>query len=98
MKLWIKIAIFVLVLLLILIGFILIKGFNKGSKYCETDSDCIPHGFYGDCDCGCYNKDDIPGGLSSSGDGPCLCAPPERCMCFMNECMPYHDGVSNLTN
>ncbi|GAF87117.1 unnamed protein product, partial [marine sediment metagenome] len=37
---------------------------------CLIDSDCVVFGETGDCNCGCYNKDNLP----SSTGGECFCA------------------------
>ncbi|MBZ9572580.1 hypothetical protein KJA17_00075 [Patescibacteria group bacterium] len=55
---------------------------GRVSKACTEDSDCVPFGEMGWCNCGCYNKDYLPTG---SG-GECFCAPPERCICVNGQC------------
>ena len=53
-----------------------------GNKDCWVDSDCVVFGEDGDCNCGCYNKDNLPSG---SG-GACFCAAPELCECVDGIC------------
>jgi len=49
---------------------------------CEIDSDCVVFGKTGDCNCGCYNKNNIPSGTG----GECFCAAPTSCECINNQC------------
>lgn len=58
------------------------EDINQKSKYCEIDSDCVVFGESGDCNCGCYNKNDLP----SSTGGACFCAAPTSCECIDNVC------------
>jgi len=53
-----------------------------GSKSCVVDSDCVVFGRDGDCNCGCYNKGDLPSGTG----GACFCAAPESCSCVDGVC------------
>ena len=53
-----------------------------GSKECVVDSDCVVFGQDGDCNCGCYDKDDLPMGTG----GDCFCAAPESCECVDDVC------------
>jgi len=53
-----------------------------GSKSCEVDSDCVVFGRSGDCNCGCYNKGDLPSGTG----GACFCEAPESCGCVGGVC------------
>ena len=39
-------------------------------------------GWDGDCNCGCYNKGDLPSGTG----GACFCAAPESCECVVGVC------------
>lgn len=70
-------------LILILIPVILISGcISEGSKVCVVDSDCVVFGETGDCNCGCYNKDNLP---SNTGE-ECFCAAPISCKCVDKRC------------
>jgi len=53
-----------------------------GSKGCDVGSDCVVFGRDGDCNCGCYNKGDLPIGTG----GECFCAAPESCECVDGVC------------
>jgi len=55
---------------------------SEGSKDCITDSNCIVFGKTGDCNCGCYNKDDLPSGTG----GECFCLAPTSCKCVNGKC------------
>ncbi len=78
-----RITIGIIIFILVLVIFIFVNRYiGKGSKDCVTDSDCVVYGEPGDCNCGCYNKDNLPGG---SG-GSCFCAPPEACECRDGKC------------
>lgn len=56
---------------------------NSSSLDCEVDSDCIVFGKTGDCNCGCYNKNNLP---NESG-GECFCQTPTSCVCADGQCM-----------
>ena len=58
------------------------KSYDEGSKYCELNSDCVIFGKTGECNCGCYNKNDLP----SSTGGACFCQAPTSCECVDNVC------------
>ena len=49
---------------------------------CIEDSDCIVFGENGDCNCGCYTKNNLP---EDSG-GDCFCAAPKSCKCINGKC------------
>ena len=72
----------VLVVCVIILSSLMRESIKEGSKDCVTDDDCIVFGKTGDCDCGCYNKDDLP----SSTGGKCFCAAPTSCMCLDGKC------------
>ena len=63
-------------------GDVFVEEISDGSKYCELGSDCVVFGESGDCNCGCYNKNDLP----SSTGGACFCAAPTSCECADNTC------------
>ncbi len=52
------------------------------AKSCGIDSDCLVFGETGDCDCGCYNQNNLPSGAG----GECFCAGPTACKCVNNKC------------
>lgn len=73
------------VLVLTLIGIVYLTRSSiptQGGKECVIDSDCVVFGETGDCNCGCYNKNNLP---TSSG-GECFCAAPTSCRCTEGEC------------
>lgn len=49
---------------------------------CVEDSDCVVFGENGDCNCGCYTKNNLP--KDSGGD--CFCAAPKSCKCVEGKC------------
>jgi len=53
-----------------------------GSQDCVSDDDCVVFGKTGDCNCGCYNKSNLPLGTG----GECFCAAPISCKCINNKC------------
>ena len=61
---------------------------TEGSTECVSDDDCIVFGETGDCNCGCYNKDDLP----SSTGGECFRAAPVDCKCVNNKCEGIFEG------
>ncbi|MCK4635388.1 MAG: hypothetical protein KAT32_00855 [Candidatus Moranbacteria bacterium] len=52
------------------------------SKNCEVNSDCVAFGKTGDCNCGCYNKNNLPSGTG----GECFCVAPTSCDCINSQC------------
>jgi len=58
------------------------EAVSEGSKDCVNDEDCIVFGKTGDCNCGCYNKNNIP----SRTGGECFCAAPNSCKCIDSRC------------
>ena len=55
---------------------------SEGSKVCVNDEDCVVFGKTGDCNCGCYKKDNLPSGTG----GSCFCAAPDSCRCLDGVC------------
>lgn len=55
---------------------------SEGSKNCVNDDDCIVFGKTGDCNCGCYNKNNLPSGTG----GECFCLAPDSCKCVEGLC------------
>lgn len=58
------------------------EAVSEGSRDCIQDEDCIVFGKTGDCNCGCYNKDNLPLGTG----GECFCAAPVSCKCINGKC------------
>jgi len=52
------------------------------AEVCETDLDCVHFGETGECNCGCYLKEEIP----TSTGGECFCQAPILCECIQNKC------------
>jgi len=77
-------TILVLIILIaaIIALFSLISPISEGSKDCINDGDCIVFGETGDCNCGCYNKDNLPSGTG----GKCFCLAPVSCKCVNGKC------------
>jgi len=63
---------------------------NKGdeSQECIDDSYCVVFGETGDCNCGCYHKDNLP----SETGGECNCAAPDSCKCVDGKCEGVFEG------
>ena len=61
---------------------------SEGSKDCVNDDDCVVFGETGDCNCGCYNKDNLP----SSTGGECFCSAPIDCKCINGKCEGIFEG------
>jgi len=55
---------------------------SEESKDCVSDNDCVIFGETGDCNCGCYNKDNLPSGTG----GECFCVAPVSCKCVEGLC------------
>ncbi len=63
-----------------------------GSKICVSNEDCVIFGETGDCNCGCYNKDDLP----SSTGGECFCQAPDSCKCVAGMCEGVFKGNQQM--
>lgn len=66
---------------------------SEGSKNCVNDNDCVVFGKTGDCNCGCYNKDNLP----SSTGGECFCAAPIDCKCVDSKCEGIFEGEMSFS-
>jgi len=60
---------------------------SEGSKDCVNDNDCVVFGETGDCNCGCYNENNLP----SSTGGECFCAAPVSCECVNGKCEGFFE-------
>jgi len=49
---------------------------------CKTDTDCVHFGKTGDCNCGCYHKEETP----ADAGGACFCQAPTSCACIKSTC------------
>jgi len=58
------------------------EAVSEGSKDCVNDDDCIVFGETGDCNCGCYNKSNLP----TETGGECFCLSPNSCKCVDGKC------------
>lgn len=74
-KIW---YVLILILFLILLSKVIFK-----EKGCEIDSDCVAFGDEGDCNCGCYLKDEVP----KEHIKGCFCAAPKECECVDGVCL-----------
>ena len=75
----------VILLALIIFGLAYLIGRNspsRGGKDCVVDNDCLVYGQTGDCNCGCYHKDNLP----TSPGGECFCLAPIACRCVEGQC------------
>jgi len=64
---------------------------QNGSKACFIDQDCVVFGKTGDCNCGCYNKDNLP----SDAGGACFCQAPVSCECIEEKCEPVFQSETS---
>ena len=78
------------ILILTLVSIVFVSGCvsQEGSKECVTDDDCAVFGKTGDCNSGCYNKDNLP----SSTGGECFRAAPVDCKCVNDKCEGIFEG------
>lgn len=65
--------------------------FSQGNKDCVNDDDCVVFGKTGDCNCGCYNKNNLPSGTG----GECFCLAPTSCKCVNNKCEGVFDEAAS---
>jgi len=62
---------------------------------CVSDNDCVVFGKTGDCNCGCYHKDNLP----SETGGECFCAAPDSCKCVDRKCEGvFKDNQEDINN
>jgi hypothetical protein len=71
-----------LICVVILGSYLIFSNFVFAEDVCKKDSDCVAFGESGECNCGCYLKDDVP---ADSG-GACFCAAPTSCECVSGSC------------
>jgi len=77
-----RLLLVLIVLLVLLSAIYIITTPTGGSKECTDDSECVVYGESGDCNCGCYNKNNLPLGTG----GSCFCAAPVSCKCVNGMC------------
>jgi len=58
------------------------QAVSEESKDCVNNEDCVVFGKDGDCNCGCFNKDNLPSGTG----GECFCQAPASCKCVEGRC------------
>jgi len=88
-----KILLLIVLVVCVIVLSSLMQGPTKeGSKDCVTDDDCVVFGKTGDCNCGCYNKDDLPSGTG----GECFCAAPTSCMCLDGKCEGIFEEINSF--
>jgi|AntAceMinimDraft_4_1070372.scaffolds.fasta_scaffold00204_8 hypothetical protein len=59
-----------------------LEGEQDITEECTDDDSCVVFGETGDCNCGCYSKDNLP----TETGGECFCAAPDSCKCIDNKC------------
>ena len=64
----------------------------QGSKTCTIDEDCVVFGESGDCNCGCYNKNNLP---TATGE-KCFCLAPVSCRCVNKKCEGIFEELSSF--
>ncbi len=83
-------------IIIALLSLVLLNGCkiseSEGSKDCVDDDDCVVFGETGECNCGCYNKDNLPSG---SG-GKCFCSAPIDCKCVNNKCEGIFEEINSF--
>ncbi len=91
-----KILIFIILIVAIVLCYALFQlpeqVVEEGGKYCSVDDDCVVFGETGDCNCGCYNKENLP----SLTEGECFCAAPTSCKCADGTCEGVFVSISNF--
>lgn len=76
------VAVVIIILALLALYYLIIPAELEGSKDCTSNDDCVVFGKSGDCNCGCYNKNNLP----SITGGACFCAAPTSCECVNGKC------------
>lgn len=81
-------------IVVVVIAFVMLVSFWLWEQYggsevggtpvpgCKVDSDCVVFGETGDCNCGCYERGNLPSGTG----GECFCLAPTSCQCVEGEC------------
>ncbi len=65
------------------------------TEECTEDDNCVVFGQDGDCNCGCYGKDNLP----TETGGECFCAVPDFCKCIDNKCEGvFEDNQEDIKN
>jgi len=77
---------FILLVLVIALGIYFYT--SSPTVECSINSDCVVFGKTGDCNCGCYNKDNLP----SSTGGECFYSAPIDCKCVNGTCEGIFEG------
>ncbi len=67
-------------------------SFLPESGSCQKDNDCVIFGKTGDCNCGCYSKNNLP----TSTGGECFCLAPTDCRCVEGKCKSFFEGINNF--
>jgi hypothetical protein len=70
------------------------NGRASETKECVDDSSCVVFGETGDCNCGCYHKDNLP----SDTGGECFCAAPDSCKCVDGKCEGVFENSQEKIN
>jgi hypothetical protein len=71
------------------------EGEENIKKECTDDDSCVVFGQDGDCNCGCYNKGDLP----TETGGECFCAVPDSCKCVDKKCEGvFEDNQEDISN
>ena len=58
------------------------EAISEGGKDCVNDDDCVVFGKTGDCNCGCFNRNNLPLGTG----GECFSLAPTSCKCVNGKC------------
>ena len=86
-------AVVVLIVLMALLVVLSISPpISEGSRDCVNDDDCVVFGKTGDCNCGCYNKNNLP----SSTGGECFCLAPTSCKCVNGQCEGVFEEINSF--
>jgi len=76
------VALIVLIVAIIALYTLANPPITEGSKDCANNDDCVVFGETGDCNCDCYNKNNLP----SRTGGECFCLAPVSCKCLNGKC------------
>ncbi len=82
---------YILVVIIIVIVFLVYNYGASGSRQCISDEDCVPFGSHGTCNCGCYNRGNVPWWEA----GSCFCTAPRACTCENNVCVSFFHPFMN---
>jgi hypothetical protein len=96
-----NVVIFIFVIYLAFVNFLpivseklpdLTKSVLYSEGLCEKDEDCVVFGETGQCNCGCYNKNNFPEEIGED----CFCLAPTSCRCIEGQCKGFYEKVDSF--